>query len=56
MLEWEEVGQQYVADKEHTRGEMSSKKDRSCCYVSGLQANHLPRRGVGPQSVVSRVG
>ena len=35
MLEWEEVGPQYVVDKEHTRGELSSEKDRSCCCVSG---------------------
>ena len=35
MLEWEEVGPQYMVDNEHTKGELSPEKDRSCYCISG---------------------
>ena len=45
-----------MVDKGHDRGKLSLEKYRPCSYVSGKNANHLPRQGVGPQVVVNRVG
>ena len=55
MLEWKDVRSQYVVDKEHARRKLPHEENRPSCYISGYNANHLTRRGVWPQPVISQV-